>query len=65
MRLAEPGKGSVVTDEDPPAGTSRSIAMQILRECLAHIGRQRQLCSLSAFSPDRDQSVVPIDVLEV
>jgi hypothetical protein len=65
VRDAEPEEGSVITDENPAAGTSRAVAVQILRYGMAHVCRQRQLCPYSTFSADRDPSALPIDVLKV
>jgi len=54
VRDAEPDEGSVVTDENPAAGASRAVTVQILRYSMAHVCRQRQLCPYSTFSADRD-----------
>ena len=58
MRLAEPGKGSVVSDEDTPAGTLRSIVMQILRDCFVRgqhefFDQLMRLVIFHALQPDR------------
>jgi hypothetical protein len=41
VRDAKPDERSVVTDENPAAGTSWAVSVQILRDGLAHICWQR------------------------
>jgi hypothetical protein len=65
LRELEPDERSVVTDENSATRTSRAVAVQILRDGLADVCRQRQLCPYCTFSADRDPSALPIDVLKI
>ena len=63
--VREATNGSIMSKENPATGTVRPAGVQIERDGLTDVGRQRQLCPTSALSPDCDPAVVPIDVLQV